>query len=130
MRCEDGCSTKAISKEFMITHCLLLDHFNLNQLSFMASNSPWHNLYNTKRWYRLRYHQLQKQPLCEFHLKRNQVVSASIVDHVTPHKGDDTLFHDPDNLQSLCKRCHDSVKQRMEKGGTVTEFDDEGRVIW
>ncbi|ELO5586667.1 HNH endonuclease [Escherichia coli] len=96
----------------------------------MASSSPWHRLYNTKRWYRLRYHQLQKQPLCEFHLKRNQVVSASIVDHVTPHKGDETLFHDPDNLQSLCKRCHDSVKQRMERGGTVTEFDSDGRVIW
>ncbi|AYJ92048.1 MULTISPECIES: HNH endonuclease [Serratia] len=96
----------------------------------MASNSPWHYLYNTKRWYRLRYHQLQKQPLCEFHLKRDQVVSASIVDHVKPHKGDEELFHDPDNLQSLCKRCHDSVKQRMEKGGTVTEFDNEGRVIW
>ncbi|EKK5245560.1 HNH endonuclease [Cronobacter sakazakii] len=96
----------------------------------MASSSPWHHLYNTKRWYRLRYHQLHKQPLCEFHLKRNQVVSASIVDHIAPHKGDETLFHDPDNLQSLCKRCHDSVKQRLEKGGTVTEFDSEGRVIW
>ncbi|WP_024558300.1 HNH endonuclease [Franconibacter pulveris 1160] len=96
----------------------------------MASNAPWHYLYNTKRWYRLRYHQLQKQPLCEFHLKRSLVVSASIVDHITPHKGDETLFHDPDNLQSLCKRCHDSVKQRLEKGGTVTEFDSDGRVIW
>lgn len=96
----------------------------------MASSSPWHHLYNTKRWYRLRYHQLQKQPLCEFHLKRNQVISASVVDHIKPHKGDETLFHNPENLQSLCKRCHDSVKQRMEKGGTVTEFDNEGRVIW
>ncbi len=83
-----------------------------------------------KRWYRLRYHQLQKQPLCEFHLRRNQVISATVVDHIKPHKGDETLFHNPDNLQSLCKRCHDSVKQRMEKGGTVTEFDNEGRVIW
>jgi len=96
----------------------------------MASNSPWHNLYNSKRWYRLRYYQLQKQPLCEFHLRRNQVISASIVDHITPHKGDVALFHDPDNLQSLCKRCHDSVKQRLENGGTVTEFDDDSRVIW
>lgn len=96
----------------------------------MASCSPWHNLYNTKRWYRIRFYQLQKQPLCEFHLKRNQVVSASIVDHVTPHKGDETLFYDPENLQSLCKRCHDSVKQRLERGGTVTEFDNDGRVIW
>ncbi|HGY4466279.1 MULTISPECIES: HNH endonuclease [Klebsiella pneumoniae complex] len=96
----------------------------------MASSSPWHHLYNTKRWYRLRYHQLQKQPLCEFHLRRNQVISATVVDHIKPHKGDETLFHDPDNLQSLCKRCHDSVKQRIEKGGTVTEFDNEGRVIW
>lgn len=96
----------------------------------MSSKSSWHFLYNTKRWYRLRFYQLQKQPLCEFHLKRNQVVSASIVDHIIPHKGDGAIFHDPDNLQSLCKRCHDSVKQRLEKGGTVTEFDNEGRVIW
>lgn len=96
----------------------------------MASTSPWHRLYNTKRWYRLRYHQLQKQPLCEFHLKRNQIISATVVDHVKPHKGDEALFHDPDNLQSLCKRCHDSVKQRIENGGTVTEFDSDGRVIW
>ncbi|HHR5499154.1 TPA: HNH endonuclease [Klebsiella pneumoniae] len=58
------------------------------------------------------------------------VISATVVDHIKPHKGDETLFHNPDNLQSLCKRCHDSVKQRMEKGGTVTEFDNEGRVIW
>ncbi|MFB2940169.1 hypothetical protein, partial [Klebsiella pneumoniae] len=68
----------------------------------MATNSPWHHLYNTKRWYRLRFHQLQKQPLCEFHLRRNQVISATVVDHIKPHKGDETLFHNPDNLQSLC----------------------------
>lgn len=43
-----------------------------------------------------------------------------IADHRTPHKGDETLFRDRDNLQCLCKGCHDRVKQaedRRREGG-------------
>lgn len=45
------------------------------------------------------------------------VIEAVIVDHIKPHKGDRTLFFDYDNTQSLCKTCHDGVKQRIEKSG-------------
>lgn len=52
------------------------------------------------------------------HEKLGQVVLAEIVDHIKPHRGDMALFWDSDNWQSLCKHCHDSHKQRLEKSGT------------
>jgi 5-methylcytosine-specific restriction endonuclease McrA len=42
------------------------------------------------------------------------VVEAVIVDHIVPHRGDQGLFWDTSNWQSLCKKCHDSVKQKEE----------------
>jgi len=39
------------------------------------------------------------------------------VDHIIPHKGDESLFWDPGNRQSLCTNCHNRTKQRMEKSG-------------
>ena len=41
---------------------------------------------------------------------------AREVDHIEPHKGDDTLFWDQDNWQPLCKPCH-SRKTATEDGG-------------
>ena len=46
---------------------------------------------------------------------RAKVTAATVADHITPHRGDPILFEGP--LQSLCKECHDSVKQSLEKGG-------------
>lgn len=51
---------------------------------------------------------------------------ATVVDHVEPHKGDVTLFYDPDNLQSLCKDHHDSTKAREEHGGAEIGCDKDG----
>ena len=31
----------------------------------------------------------------------------AVVDHVIPHRGDESLFWDIDNLQTLHKNCHD-----------------------
>lgn len=42
---------------------------------------------------------------------------ANVADHIQAHKGDKDLFFAPGNLQSLCKTCHDSAKQRAEKAG-------------
>lgn len=41
---------------------------------------------------------------------------ASHVDHITPHKGNAQLFWDRANWQALCARCHNSTKQRQERG--------------
>jgi len=41
--------------------------------------------------------------------------TANTVDHITPHKGDDRLFWDKANWQSLCAPCHNRHKQRSER---------------
>ena len=70
--------------------------------------------YNTARWQGIRSAQLSKEPLCAFCLPRT--VPANVCDHIEPHKGDLAKFWSGP-FQSLCKRCHDSTKQRIEKGG-------------
>ena len=83
-------------------------------------------LYQTKEWYRLRYKQLRKEPCCKYCDDSGRVVLATVVDHIIRHKGDEALFFDPDNLQSLCKVHHDSTKQREEKHGVIIGGDDNG----
>ena len=43
--------------------------------------------------------------------------ASQCVDHITPHKGDMGIFWDTTNWQALCHRCHNSDKQRQERGG-------------
>jgi len=78
------------------------------------------------RWQKARLSWLRDNPLCADHLKRGAVVPATVVDHIVPHRGDTELFWDRDNWQSLCKRCHDSHKQRTEKSGTAVGCDLSG----
>ena len=71
------------------------------------------------RWQKARATFLRKHPLCADHQQRGHIVPATVVDHIIPHRGDQALFWDTGNWQSLCKLCHDSHKQRLEKGGVV-----------
>ena len=48
---------------------------------------------------------------------------AAEVDHKTPHRGDERLFWDEDNLWCLCKACHSTVKQREERGHRMQRQD-------
>lgn len=59
-------------------------------------------------------------------MKRGIVEPATVVDHVIPHEGDEVLFWDESNWQSLCKTCHDSAKQTLEKSGYLKGSDLEG----
>lgn len=79
----------------------------------------YRRLYGTKRWFQLRARQLREQPLCKFCGDLGRITPAAVVDHKRPHRGDEALFFDPDNLQSLCKPCHDGAKQQLEKSGTL-----------
>ncbi|WP_209570827.1 HNH endonuclease signature motif containing protein [Herbaspirillum sp. 1130] len=88
--------------------------------------AAYRHLYQGKRWYRLRYKQLQKDPLCCFCADRGVVRPAAVVDHIKAHRGNEDLFFDADNLQSLCKHCHDSIKQQMEKSGVARGCDESG----
>jgi 5-methylcytosine-specific restriction enzyme A len=62
-----------------------------------------------RRWREARLSHLAEQPLCVACQRADppRVEPATVVDHVVPHRGDQGLFWDRDNWQSLCKRCHD-----------------------
>lgn len=83
-----------------------------------SNKSPWHGWYNTSRWRRLRLTVFQRDmftcqmPACG-RLEGN--TSLLVCDHRVAHRGDATLFWDDANLQTLCKSCHDSVKQKSEQ---------------
>ncbi|WP_308444462.1 HNH endonuclease [Laribacter hongkongensis] len=68
------------------------------------------------RWRKARDTYLRGHPLCVECGKSDKVVPATEVDHVVPHKGDQSLFWDTDNWQPLCKSCH-SAKTAREDGG-------------
>lgn len=51
---------------------------------------------------------------------------ATDVDHIEQHGGDQGLFWDPENHQSLCGNCHDSFKSQIERSGFVPGCDEHG----
>jgi hypothetical protein len=60
------------------------------------------------RWQRIRNATLQAEPLCRLCRAAGRTVPATIVDHIKPLAEGGT--HAAENLQPLCKRCHDAVK--------------------
>ena len=68
------------------------------------------------RWQKARATHLANSPLCVYHQQHGRTVAATVVDHITPHNGDQALFWNSLNWQSLCKICHDSIKAREERG--------------
>jgi 5-methylcytosine-specific restriction endonuclease McrA len=80
--------------------------------------APWRKWYNTARWRALRLVVFARdlytcqRPGCSF---TSANTSQLVADHREPHHGDEQLFWDQDNLQTLCKPCHDRWKQRAER---------------
>ena len=54
--------------------------------------------------------------LCVECLKEGRFVVGIVTDHITPHRGNTSLFWDESNWQSLCQR-HHSKKTALEDGG-------------
>lgn len=80
--------------------------------------APWRKLYGTARWKETRLRIFARdgftcqRPGCGF-MTAN--MSRLICDHRQPHRGDEALFWDESNLQTLCAPCHNSHKQREER---------------
>ena len=64
------------------------------------------------RWQKARLSFLRAHPLCAECAKAGRYTAATVVDHIIPHRGDQKLFWDPDNWQSLCKYHHDQKTAR------------------
>ncbi len=61
--------------------------------------------YNSSAWRRLAAEQLKKEPLCVMCLKEGRARPAEIADHIKPIREGGAKL-DIDNLQSLCRACH------------------------
>ncbi len=95
------------------------------------------------KWQKSREGHLRLFPYCSMCSTALRPVAGTIVDHkIAPRlkeaksSGDPAqlkrawkLFWDPSNWQSLCKFCHDSTKQRMERTGTVPGCNPDGRPV-
>lgn len=69
--------------------------------------------------------QLTAHPLCKMCQAEGKATAATIADHVTPHRGDEALFWNGE-LQSLCKRHHDSDKALIEAGKAPVTYGEDG----
>lgn len=69
----------------------------------------------TSAWQKARAAYLVQHPLCRFCESEGRVTAATVVDHVEAHVGDHEKFWNQANWQPLCKRHHDSTKQRQEQ---------------
>ncbi len=76
----------------------------------------WARWYKSKRWRSARAWYLRHNPLCVTCEKEGRLITAKVVDHIVPRKGDFKLFWDIENWQGLCVRCHNR-KTATEDGG-------------
>lgn len=83
-------------------------------------------LHSTSRWQKVRAYHLTMNPMCKMCWDLGKRSAAQVVDHITPHREDVVLFWDTSNLQSLCTRCHNVVKQSHEKRGGVVGYGRDG----
>lgn len=87
--------------------------------------NAWRAWYKTERWRKLRLQILRRDSYtCKqtgvLVIGRYPASNSAVVDHIKQHHGDEQLFWDPDNLQTVSKAYHDSEKQRIEKAALRT----------
>lgn len=94
--------------------------------TYCSEHRPLHPEYTrsaSRRGYGSRWQKVSKQflmehPLCAECLKQGRYTEATVVDHITPHRGDKSLFWNESNWQPLCKPCHDKKTGRNDSKPT------------
>ena len=74
------------------------------------------------RWNKARVRFLKTHPLCVRCRAKGMITPATVVDHVTPHRGNQKLFWNEGNWQPLCKSCHDR-KTMTEDHNPIYGYD-------
>ncbi len=67
-------------------------------------------------WTRLRARYAAEHHWCEDCLAKGLRIPVAIVDHITPHRGDDALRLSWDNLHATCRPCHQAKTVREGAG--------------
>lgn len=76
-------------------------------------------IYQTKEWIELREAKLMQNPLCEICLEQGKITFATDVHHKDSFMNYDGYFRVAkafafDNLQSLCRECHNNVHNNIK----------------
>lgn len=82
-----------------------------------AEAKAYQHLYKTARWLKLRLIHLSAHPLCRMCRDEGRITPAKVVDHIKAHKGDEALFWDMGNWQSLCTSHHNGAAQSRDRTG-------------
>ncbi|WP_085025281.1 HNH endonuclease [Ensifer aridi] len=78
----------------------------------------WRSWYKTARWQKLRMNVLIRDRFTCQMVGCGRIepeTSQLVADHKIQHHGDEALFWDENNLQCMCKPCHDKLKQKDER---------------
>lgn len=83
-------------------------------------NVTWRKWYKTERWRKLRLEVLLRDAYtCQqtgiICMGKYPAENSAVVDHIHPHRGDEQLFWNMKNLQTVSKGYHDSEKQKQER---------------
>lgn len=89
---------------------------------YRSTAEPWRAWYQTARWKRLRLRVFARDLFtCRECGKVDGNTSRLVAHHVEPHKGDEVLFWNEDNIQCICQPCHDGpvkARERSQSGNS------------
>lgn len=86
----------------------------------------WYKWYSSSRWLKMRAKHLAANPICVMCAQSNLKTLATVCDHKVSPKGNEAMFFDESNVQSLCVDHHNSSKQQVEKRGYLKDIDASG----
>lgn len=91
----------------------------------VQANAPWRAWYKTKAWRELK---RQIHVRDSYTCQRTGVICSGkhphpdspVANHKRPHRGDEALFWDPDNIETVTKAIHDGLIQAEEQASRHT----------
>lgn len=106
--------------DYDITYCPKHSgHYNRIE-RYTVDNKQYTEFYHSKAWRTLSHKILSNEPVCAWCLKRGIIRPAQIADHIVELKDDWSKRLDPNNIEPLCRACHNTKtvqerKKRQEK---------------
>ena len=95
----------------------------------LDAEQPWRAWYKTARWQKLRWSVLVRDRFTCVKCKAIVTDTSRLVcDHTVPHRGREAAFWGGP-FQTLCKDCHDGLKQSADRLGYEKGSDEQGRPV-
>lgn len=112
-----GCNAKAVAHGRCQRHQAKasLPVATPSKRSYRDNRPSAHKRGYDNRWCRARLAFLDDNPLCVMCQAAGLLTPATVVDHIIPHRGNQSRFWDMNNWQALCKTCHDHKTNAIDR---------------